>query len=1040
MSKMIENLFLNNKNPINYHDDNSDTIIELDQSNIGKYFDCVYILVKRNNEPIPVEFYDRLITQDVMTKVNSNLLIHKTKLNILKNINHFNKIIILSDDQLKAYNIFNYTLGIKNIVIPIFNIAYQNLLKYIEQYEYLNTLEDIYKLKVLNQYFGVKENNNKANEYLCMLMSNIEDSKYWSLNYNCSVNLTSIFNARYFKFQSSRLENKTVGNIVKELFENKVKISNSDDDYIRDMSQKNNYSDISAIIAKKGFKLYRISTKSDLSYQDINQLFDTLNEKQKFILFSNLIVSKKNAHLVVNNFNILSIMSEPLKTHAPLFRYLFSYTWIKFYFEECIKKSYVNIKDNFIFDINTASKLPVFPFDHNNPKSNPYMPILVSDNDLKPSENICGIQDYYTNDKTFINGGICNLSEFLFRMNIFCTCNPNNNLFDGFDFKKYKVAITGSIITACVQRSHPLMSLFKNPETDQKIMLVDQLSMFFNEYYAKSDIDVMLLAKDNFTFIDNSRMFYNTIVNNICKFNYYADASHVKLNLIKLGYLFVSDEFIINNINFDESMQIVDKVKYVFDNINDVYIRNKFRPYYEQLKINYMNDLIKDYTPNELINMKSKYPEIFENNDVDFKIYVNHKKNAQNHISTDETFFTKDIKDIDLVYTFKFKIESPYINHSFELFPVQYDDFFSIVARFHLPCVRGLYNGTNVYLTPSCISAHMTYMNIDYKYVCGTKDPIEIINKNRMRGFGTWLNAREKKLFIKYSSEIPFWNNLYKVDKKIPKNRKKNSDLYKSSGSTGPHGSSSSTDTTGSTGPHGSSSSTDYSGSTGPSKNFGYSDFYSYTGPVDNNGSPDYTDSTDSANYDFSTKVIPYSPISTGNNNTLLSSCAKHDCNTLLSSCAKHDCNTLLSSCAKHDCNTLLSSCAKHDCNTLKGLLQKKLDNTMDKIIFLGPLSLNHKMFKPRLYNTDDYTESMYVDTSNRYNNFILPQTLSEYNKCNIRNNINYEENNINYDSLIAISSSGCIVPFKKYVINLTWKIYNKNKKELDNKKCLHKH
>ena len=25
-----------------------------------------------------------------------------------------------------------------------------------------------------------------------------------------------------------------------------------------------------------------------------------------------------------------------------------------------------------------------------------------------------------------------------------------------------------------------------------------------------------------------------------------------------------------------------------------------------------MNDLIKDYTPNELINMKSKYPEIFE--------------------------------------------------------------------------------------------------------------------------------------------------------------------------------------------------------------------------------------------------------------------------------------------------------------------------------------------------------------------------------------------------------------------------------------------
>jgi len=1003
MSKMIENPFLNNKNPINYHDDNTDTIIDLDQSNIAKYFNCVYILVKRNNEPIPVEFYDRQITQDVITKVNSNLLVHKTTLNILKNINHFNKIIILSDEQLKPYNIFNYTLGIKNIIIPIFNIAYQNLLKYLEQYDSMNTLEDIYKLKVLNQYFGVKENNHKANEYLCMLMTNMEDSKYWSRHYNCSINFTSIFNARYFKFQSNRLENKAIGNIVKELFENKVNISNIDDNYIRDMYQKNNYSDISSIISKNGFKPYRISAKSQFSNEDINQLFSTLNEKQKFILFSNLIVSKKHAHLVVNNFNILSVMSEPLKIHAPLFRYLFSYAWIKFYYEECIKKSYVNIKDNFIFDIDTASKLPVFPFDHNNPKSNPYMPILVSDNDLKPSENICGIQDYHTNDKTFINGGICNLSEFLIRMNIFCTCSPNNNLFDGFDFEKHKVAITGSIITACVQKSHPLMSLFNiaqteqyNMQSDKYSMQIDQLNMYFNEYYAKSDIDVMLLAKDNFTFIDNAREFYNCIVKNICKFNYYAEITHIKLVLIKTGYLFVSDEFIINNINFDESMQIVDKVKYVFDNINDENIRSKFRPYYEQLKINYMNDLIKDYTPNELINMKLKYPEIFENNDVDFKIYVNHKKNAQDHISTDDMFYVKNIKDIDLVYTYKFKIESPYINHSFELFPVQYDDFFSIVARFHLPCVRGLYNGNNVYLTPSCISAHMTYMNIDYKYVCGTKDPIEIINKNRMRGFGTWLNASEKKLFIKYSKEIPFWNNLYKFDNKITGSTGPNDN----SGSTGPNnnfGSTGPNNNFGSTGPNNNFGSTgpfnDNSGLTGPfndNLNFGstgpFNDNFGSTSPFndnDNSGSTspfnDNYVSSSSSNSPSSTKVMPYSSISPDN-------------------------------------------------NIFKQSLHKKVGNTMDRIIFLGPLSLNHNMFKPRLYNTDEYADSFYVDTSNRYNNFILPQTISEYNK-NIRNNFNHEENIINYDSLTAISSCGSVVPLKKYVIKLTWKIYNKSKK-----------
>jgi hypothetical protein len=67
-------------------------------------------------------------------------------------------------------------------------------------------------------------------------------------------------------------------------------------------------------------------------------------------------------------------------------------------------------------------------------------------------------------------------------------------------------------------------------------------------------------------------------------------------------------------------------------------------------------------------------------------------------------------------------------------------------------------------MTPSCVSAHMTYMNIDYKYMAGSKDPLDIINKNRMRGFGTWLNSDEKKLFVKYSRGVPFWNNLYTVN------------------------------------------------------------------------------------------------------------------------------------------------------------------------------------------------------------------------------------------------------------------------------------
>ena len=134
----------------------------------------------------------------------------------------------------------------------------------------------------------------------------------------------------------------------------------------------------------------------------------------------------------------------------------------------------------------------------------------------------------------------------------------------------------------------------------------------------------------------------------------------------------------------------------------------------------------------------------------------------------------------------KYKVESPFLHHCLEIFQIKYEDFFSCVSRFHLPCVRGYYNGDNVYLLPSCISAHMTYINMDYKYFAGSKDPIEIINKYRTRGFGTILNDKEKIHLVEYSNQINKWKNLYQINikdqnsvNKVFGNIDYNSRLYK---------------------------------------------------------------------------------------------------------------------------------------------------------------------------------------------------------------------------------------------------------------------
>jgi len=101
----------------------------------------------------------------------------------------------------------------------------------------------------------------------------------------------------------------------------------------------------------------------------------------------------------------------------------------------------------------------------------------------------------------------------------------------------------------------------------------------------------------------------------------------------------------------------------------------------------------------------------------------------------------------------KFKISSDYLKHSIELFRLKYEDFFSCVSRFHLPCVRGFYCGDNVHLLPSCIGALMTNLNIDYKYFAGIRNPIDILNKYRGRGFGTILNSNEKLYLINYNAK-----------------------------------------------------------------------------------------------------------------------------------------------------------------------------------------------------------------------------------------------------------------------------------------------
>jgi hypothetical protein len=767
----MQNPLLKNQQ-IYVYDKDTNEEIPITMLNIAKYYRNVYCLCPFSSisiEDITAPF----INSDKFDTHMNSMVLYQANISIIRNIIHFGNLVECSLERIKNANHFNYKLDDKILVLPIFNINFLALQTYIDSINGLSTLNKIYDMIILNKYFG--DDNQKINIKFRInsMITILEEAKYWQLPYNCMMNLTKLFEQRNFNFSSIRINtDKDMHNLLQRLDKSAIK-----ENYLNQIFNTKNYVDPSIIINRKGYKLYSKVWSCEYTKEDINNLFSNLDNYQKYTLFNNLCVSKQYCHLVVNNFHILNIMKSFINKNIYEYHYMFGYAWIRFYFEETINRFNVKTTDMYIFDINTASELPVFYFDYKKPHNNPYMPLIISNNSIRPESNIGGVVSTYVKD---IDRRICNLAEFKERMNVFISGNKNIDFLYGIDFEKLKIGITGSIMTACAQYQHPLIHLFINEQTNGDFNSI--YKRYFNEYYYDSDIDMMVKTTNIFEFLDLSKEFYNKLTDNIniCM-NLNKTDIFTKYTIIKTSFLFVTKEFLEKYI-CNESITY----DFIIKNLNNPAIITKFIPYAQKMHNIECDKILSELDEKEQNELILKYPDMFtfDSTTVAIKFYDTKTKTTQNNqkmeseMSQDEIELIlessnmvedkieTDIKIVDgLSYTtsFKVKISSPYLDHSFELFSIKKDDFMTSVANFHMPCVRAYYDG-NVYMTPSFISAHMTFMNIDYKYFAGVRDPIEIINKYRMRGFGVWLNKNEISTYIKYCYEVPFWNNIFQIN------------------------------------------------------------------------------------------------------------------------------------------------------------------------------------------------------------------------------------------------------------------------------------
>lgn len=754
-------------NPFFITNENENKIFNIERKELYEKYGRIFII--RNKGNIDKEGLNKkYIETEKFYEFCSNYELIESNLKILNNKLHKRHTIILDEALLKIID-KTRKFQEKELVLPLIEINLENVKLYNEIYTKKFNLNEIKPLIVLYKYYN-EEKIKKNNQEIVKKIRNWEESEYWTSEYNCNINMTNRFNTRKFQFKEKLKEN-----IASIICNNQKKINSTESmltpkkenkDYIKNIYRKTIFTDISSTLQNKKYKLYKIPQVGNINKETITNIFLNINnDKILYSLFCHIILSKENCDLVLNNRKILEKMEKFFNSKYQIFlNYIMGYGWLCMYMEECIKKTRSKNTDRYVFEMDTANKLPVFPYCHEKIEENAYCILPIEKRILNSKENCHGLPMIMNYD----GYGIDTQNNFKKKLNIFMIGNPEINILEGLEVypntKIWKnIAISGSIITACVPKKNPLMKICG----EELLNETQTFTWFKNEYYNESDIDVMCNCKSVFSYIDKVKEISEILKINLQKIN---SNSEVKIEPFKSLHVSINSKYIREFMkeygNEEEIIKKIDqpqiKEKFYFD-----YIDFKKKNNIKWRNVNKQNDLYETFYKIDSIddlNVTIVSYEITKNqvyeDDSETYIYYNDIVKEDQKVNEE-----KNILLIKISENIKYKIKSNNMLHNIEIFRTRYEDFFSCVAKFHLPCVRGYYNGETTYLLPSCITAMMTYTNIDYKYFAGIKDPIDIINKYRMRGFGTLLNETEKKYVIKYNSEQNKWNGLFKIDK-----------------------------------------------------------------------------------------------------------------------------------------------------------------------------------------------------------------------------------------------------------------------------------
>ena len=680
--------------------------ITINNINAKKYFNniiycCIIDKTKNSNyymnTLIDEKEYNSIINNFVIFKINNN--------NIIMNP-YFSSIMkVVSKKDISVFNKLNIPLDNFNLVINFTNINYNNINSFIKMFEQKLSIEEFINNIYLADYYKI--DNNVFNDKLKKMLQNLD-------GYNNNIVINKKIKSRKTQFYHGYININSM-NYIK----------NDNIKYHKQIIQLIKY-----FIKNKPKSLVLL-----LTYFLSNKFYISCLLKSNYVL--NNVFSKIDN----NSF----IFKESLKK---AFKILYN---IELALDTNIKQN-----DEIVFDINTVSIMPRYNVNYMSPYN-------ISDI-VNNTNYISGLTEKKYSKINFCNR-IANLEEFKKQMNVFITGDVKKNIFENIDLSKYNASLVGSIIPACSIVNHPLIFNFINLRKTIDIFNYYNsfLHRFYAEYYSEADIDIMLYNTNMFTYIDNANNFMNKLI---------LECAKKQNNINNLKFYKIKKKLSVR------VMLTNDMIKENFKNI-DINIIHKYKSLSPNIISKLSNTDKKQAT--EIYNIINKifidkYPSIYKYD------YNKLSEDEKNKIKNTNFIEFQDIKNIidnnidiefhirmynkfSIYWSWKYSIESPFLLHNFEVFNAREKEPFSLISKFHLNCVKGYYTknneNDNVYLLPSCIIALQTFHNISMSYFHGKSNKYEIINKYRMRGFGTNLNKTDMIKIKKFITENKFWRNLY---------------------------------------------------------------------------------------------------------------------------------------------------------------------------------------------------------------------------------------------------------------------------------------